>query len=927
MKINNLTKTITLVLFFFSSIIFAQKRIFSGVLKDKNGYPLIGATISVKGKNKLTITDFDGNYSIACEAGDILKIEYLGYKNKSITVTEKMLEDSKVNRTKLKNKKEEVKAGNTSTQTITSNAFSEMFNPRKKNIIGGESNATHSYKSYPNTHRLKRIEIDSTEINLVHYDSDIHYSLEYNRTAFFRFVTKRNLPELQNTYTQGRPIAGTLSYQGPDQNEMFSFGPTLESQNLTNHRTSIFQNSITAVNDLKLSVFSKKHDLKIDYTHLKQPSIFEQGKNIKNLINTNYSYKTEKNKFSFLFFYKNLENTQPNINGFNSNVIRSSFSTPTSFNNQKLKRVENSFNPNSFNNPLGLLYENNNSFKSDNISYSIKDELLLFDDVLKIRPILNYQESEKNLSSYLPVNTVGFEQGYTSHKEVLKKNLSPELHIRIGKNRYRGFSYLFSGGSNISKANYNFLESDRILNTTTFNNSRNLAIERTTSWFANRIDYSFGGDIDGIVSLANHSTFSSKQGNQLLQPTIRARMNFEYLFSEFLDWLYIDDFVNQLSIAGAYSSTVGEAPLLYENTSHSSLLFNPIDSYSYTANDELAINNDLRFEKYENYHFTLETGLFRNRVTLELTKSFKNVTGSIIPFITDSGFKLQNIADTRTESFDAELVWRNMSYSRKLRHNLKLSFSSYKIKVDKLWNNEQSIPIAGFKNVSKNLIEGKPAGVIVGTAYKRDENNNIIIGNDGFPLVDEQLKVIGNPNPDFNMSISNTLKYKGFDFKIVLDIQKGGDVWNGTQQALNYLGTSQETANQRERTNYVFNGVTSSGSINTTPVNFVDLNGNIENNRWSRYGYTGIDEEAIEDGSYLNLKTIALGYKPTEKFIKKTGLESIHLSVYGNNLLTFTKYRGASPYTNLFDAAKGSGLQFFNTPMISEVGCRIHLKF
>ncbi|UAB75285.1 VWA domain-containing protein [Mesoflavibacter sp. SCSIO 43206] len=64
----------------------AQEKIISGVVSDENGLPLPSATVLVKGTSNGIQTDFDGNYSITAQVGDILVFSYVGYNTKEVTV-------------------------------------------------------------------------------------------------------------------------------------------------------------------------------------------------------------------------------------------------------------------------------------------------------------------------------------------------------------------------------------------------------------------------------------------------------------------------------------------------------------------------------------------------------------------------------------------------------------------------------------------------------------------------------------------------------------------------------------------------------------------------------------------------------------------------------------------------------------------------
>jgi TonB-linked SusC/RagA family outer membrane protein len=77
---------LTLFLAFVVQLTFAQEKTISGVVSDENGLPLPAATVLVKGTSNGTSTDFDGNYSITANTGDVLQFSYVGYSNMEMTV-------------------------------------------------------------------------------------------------------------------------------------------------------------------------------------------------------------------------------------------------------------------------------------------------------------------------------------------------------------------------------------------------------------------------------------------------------------------------------------------------------------------------------------------------------------------------------------------------------------------------------------------------------------------------------------------------------------------------------------------------------------------------------------------------------------------------------------------------------------------------
>ena len=77
---------LSLILLFFPLIIFSQKNIIKGIITDKLGEPLIGVSISIKGSEIGTTSDFDGNYSINTKdkTEGILDFNYLGFTDKNV---------------------------------------------------------------------------------------------------------------------------------------------------------------------------------------------------------------------------------------------------------------------------------------------------------------------------------------------------------------------------------------------------------------------------------------------------------------------------------------------------------------------------------------------------------------------------------------------------------------------------------------------------------------------------------------------------------------------------------------------------------------------------------------------------------------------------------------------------------------------------
>lgn len=302
----------------------------------------------------------------------------------------------------------------------------------------------------------------------------------------------------------------------------------------------------------------------------------------------------------------------------------------------------------------------------------------------------------------------------------------------------------------------------------------------------------------------------------------------------------------------------------------------------------------------------------------------RDTKDDIFPVINSGAMQLVNMASHRNQGFELNLTLSPALWmSKKLTINNTISFFRYQNTVTHVKDGYQYTPVAGFNNVHKALIEGEVLGAIVGSRYLRDAGNHIMIGNDGFPLVDTEPGIIGNSIPDFVMKLSNGLGWKNFFLNIDLEWKKGGDVWNGTQAVLDYYGRSASSAVLRNTTGYVFAGMLSGNHANDIPVKFYDPSLPVENNRWTRYGYSGVAEAYIEPGDYLRLNNVGLSYKlKLRKY-----LQLITITGYAGNIILWTPYKGVDPAQLLYDQPQADGLDFFNLPAVKTFGLSVSIQF
>jgi TonB-linked SusC/RagA family outer membrane protein len=184
----------------------------------------------------------------------------------------------------------------------------------------------------------------------------------------------------------------------------------------------------------------------------------------------------------------------------------------------------------------------------------------------------------------------------------------------------------------------------------------------------------------------------------------------------------------------------------------------------------------------------------------------------------------------------------------------------------------------------------------------------------GYPLLDPDSRIIGDPNPKWTGSIRTGLRFGKISVSGLLDIRHGGLVYNGTRGALNAIGTSKESGDLRGKS-VVFGqdfmpGAVAGPGVGTSAV----LDENWFYNYYSTFTFLG--QPFYESGSFVKLREVSVGYTFTGGFVSRSlGLSSMDLRVSGRNLAVWTNYTGADPETNLAGADTGArGIDWFNNP-------------
>ncbi len=365
---------------------------------------------------------------------------------------------------------------------------------------------------------------------------------------------------------------------------------------------------------------------------------------------------------------------------------------------------------------------------------------------------------------------------------------------------------------------------------------------------------------------------------------------------------------------------------------------------------------DIKPERSIEREFGIDLGFFDNLFGIEATYYMSNVYDMIlnVPVASSTGYdqELRNAAAMwnrgveiglkSTPISNETIVWTTMiNYSQNENEITKLH-----IKPEGFASTgREYIGLGGgFVGINNVAMVGKPLGVFYGYGWLKDENGKYLYSGDrvqvdengtykraknggvyraaagqgavlkdyynrglvNAPIKDDEMQIIGDPNPDFQLSWRNDITlFQDLTISFLFDGVFGHDVWNGTRGAMYRHGTHGDTED-RDAKWFNFDG---------KPV--LNAKGNqVTKLEWYRTYANGfnINEPHIQDGTFIKLREVTFEYR--WKGLTDWNVQAVLFSFSARNLFTITDYDGYDPEVNTFSAAEGRGFDYFTLPQI-----------
>lgn len=333
------------------------------------------------------------------------------------------------------------------------------------------------------------------------------------------------------------------------------------------------------------------------------------------------------------------------------------------------------------------------------------------------------------------------------------------------------------------------------------------------------------------------------------------------------------DQLNQLKIRAAYGEAGNFAPNGALFTTYiNSLINGNVGIITPTTLGDPTIQP----ERQKEFEIGVDAGLFNNMVTLELTWYNKKVEDLILQADNEpaSGYTFRWANAGALENKGGEIgVNVNAFDTEDFSWQSGISWFKNKSEITKLTVNSFDTQGFGTGLGTFRIEEGKSATQIVGN----DANGNVV--------------VLGDAEPDFQMSFNNSLKYKNFSLSFLWHWKKGGDNVNLSRLLSDFGGTSADY-----------------DKISLDPAG-------VMNNGDYRIGafLDGFADPFVEDASYLKLREIGLYYNIPNSTLQKLfngTISTVKVGLSGHNIISIFDYNSYDPeVSNFGSAAAGIGIE------------------
>ncbi len=430
-----------------------------------------------------------------------------------------------------------------------------------------------------------------------------------------------------------------------------------------------------------------------------------------------------------------------------------------------------------------------------------------------------------------------------------------------------------------------------------------------------------------------------------------------FVFTETFPNIFRGSFIDFGRLRGALSQ-VGNDPLPYNLETYfvktevtdgvrGEFLFPHRGLIGYTVQNTLG-SPQLKPEITTEYEVGLDLRLLRGRARLDVAYYDRTSKDQIFnaPISSSTGYTLMivNAGEIRNYGVETSLdvipiQTRNFSW------DIRANFTKNTTYVIRLTEGLDNIFLAGFTTAQVRIMEGKNNyGIIWANRFARTDAGNVRVRNvneddlpddisdnlrnsllvqNGLPLIAPDLGNIGSVQPDWLANLRSSIRYKGLEISALIDIRKGGDVFNMDKYYSTFYGTHIVTA--ARGTEYTYSGVASVpvlernqngewvhvGWEDTSEKNSASV---LRTESYFRNFYSMIFEHFVEDGSFIKLRELSVAYSLPRAWLGQLPISSATVTFTGTNLWIDSNFSYLDPEGNLMGSGNAQGFYHMVVP-------------
>ncbi|SEM15734.1 TonB-linked outer membrane protein, SusC/RagA family [bacterium A37T11] len=551
---------------------------------------------------------------------------------------------------------------------------------------------------------------------------------------------------------------------------------------------------------------------------------------------------------------------------------------------------------------------------------------------LMVRTSMDF--SYERRSQQRPFDTEKYNKGMYREQSIFSQEINSDFLLRYNKDLNQEIKISVSvGGSHLSNSyNRESNSADSLLYPGLYKMANAAGIVISEPYKSTYVINSFYGLITASYQDKYFIDFSARNdwNSVLATPTSTSNVSFFYpsvnASAIISDIFILPSFISYAKLRGSISGvgsgqsnayatsyTYNKEPTFPGGQSNPTVLANPNLKPLFTTSYE--IGSDLKFLKERlGFNLTLYTSNTKDQILRAVTDRSSGVNQAIV-----------NAGLVRNRGIEIEANASPIKKGQGFSWTIDATFTANKNEVLELTDTLKDMTLQLGPGSRGSIIAyiGGSMGDLYGRGYQRSPDGEIVYEN-GYPVISEDMKYIGNTNPKWKGSLRNEFRYKQWTCSFMVDAQYGAVAYSLTAANLAEQGKTKNTLPGR------YNGIIGNGVMKHADGSYVP-NTVIAEDPWTYYTlHYGKDnvEGSTYSTDFLKLREARLDYTLSKTLVNRLGLQMATIGIYGRDLFIWTKWPVFDPeFGTLGDGDINKGFELGQFPSTRTVGINLIVGF